>query len=260
MIKLMDLLLEVKLSPEEQEQYIQALAILQDKTLDEGIKDSLKKLGLTAAVIAALMASPQLSQAQKSIVSDLKSQITMVDTTRTGDIRTGTDVDGINGFFTSQFQFPTAFLKDLNSGKVTNLGYEGNEALQKVNESGISVQQMAQWNNFVKWMESKGYSGSKDMDNIEFSKKVLEEYKIVNPSFWVRSIYDKEGRNKDVEKVQAVIKAHRLYTIGIWKLGIDGALKQGFKPVSIEMGGVEMDPSSSEDVKRVNSNYMPWAK
>ena len=40
----MNLLLEVKLSPEEQDQYKQALAVLQDETRDEGIVDKLKKL------------------------------------------------------------------------------------------------------------------------------------------------------------------------------------------------------------------------
>jgi hypothetical protein len=251
----MDLLLEVKLSPEEQEQYKQALAILQDETLDEGIKDSLKKLGLSAAVIMALMASPQLSLAQKAIVNDLKAQTTQTisSPSSVSDTRTGTDVDGINGLFTSQFEFPTSFLKNLNSGKIKNLGYEGNEALQKVNEAGISVQQMAQWNNFKKWMVSKGYSGNKKMDNLKYSNDVLKEYKQENPGFWVKD-------TNDIKKVQTVIKAHRLYTIGVWKLGYDGALKNGFNPLDIEVGGKNMDPSSPEDVKRVNSNYMPWAK
>jgi len=255
MIKLMDLLLEVKLSPEEQEQYKQALAILQDEILDEGIKDSLKKLGLSAAVIMALMASPQLSSAQKDIVSDLKAQttITTPTTTTVSDTRTGTDVDGINGYFTSQFEFPTSFLKNLNSGKIKNLGYEGNEALQKVNEAGISVQQMAQWNNFKKWMVSKGYSGTKKMDNVKYSTEKLEEYKQENPGFWIKD-------TNDIKKVQTVIKAYRLYTIGVWKLGYDGALKNGFNPIDIKMGEERMNPLSPEDVKRVNSNYMPWAK
>jgi len=256
MIKLINLLKEVqaekKLSPKDQEQYKQALAILQDETLDEGIKDSLKKLGLSAAVIMALMVSPQLTSAQKAIVKDLKPQTTQKVTT-VSDTRTGTDVDGINGLFTSQFEFPTSFLKNLNSGKIKNLGYEGNEALQKVNEAGISVQQMAQWNNFKKWMVSKGYSGTKKMDNIKYSNDVLKEYKQENPGFWVKD-------TNDIKKVQTVIKAHRLYTIGIWKLGYDGALKNGFNPLDIKMGEERMDPSSPEDVKRVNSNYMPWAK
>lgn len=240
----MDLLLEIKLSPEEQEQYKQALAILQDETLDEGIKDSLKKLGLSAAVIAALMASPQLSTAQKSTVGDLKAQTTMTDTTRTG-----TDVDGINGFFTSQFVFPGAFLRDLNSGKVSDLGLIGNDALKKVNESGLSVQQMAEWNNYVKWMKDKGFSGSKKMDNVKFSENVLDQYKQENPGFWVND-------SNDIKKIQTVLKGYRLYTIGVWKLGIDGAIKKGFKPINI----MDLNPTSPEDVKRAESNYMMWAK
>ena len=77
MIKLMDLLLEVKLSPKEQEDYNKALAILKDETLDEGIKDKLKKLGLSATVIAALLASPQLSQAQKAPLDQLSGKSTI---------------------------------------------------------------------------------------------------------------------------------------------------------------------------------------
>ena len=41
----------------------------------------------------------------------------------------GTSVDGIIGRYTSQFRFPAAFMKDLNTGTVENLGVEGNEAL-----------------------------------------------------------------------------------------------------------------------------------
>ena len=77
MIKLIDLIKEssavTKLSPEEKDKYQQALDLLQNDTLDEGIKDSLKKLGLTAAVIAALLASPNISQAQKSQLKDTAS-------------------------------------------------------------------------------------------------------------------------------------------------------------------------------------------
>jgi len=238
MIKLMDLLLEVKLSPKEQEQYKQALAILQDETLDEGIKDSLKKLGLSAAVIAALMASPQLSQAQKDVVSNLKGQTTMTASTKTNpnfwikvndtndikkiqtvikaykkyvlalwkndkayinniekyysqmtpeeqkvqekrfmSIQEKTDVDGLNGEFTSKFQFPGAFLKDLNTGNIKSLGLEGNEVLQLFNKSGLTTQQMAEWNQFVKWMVEKKYAGDKKMNNFKFSNDVLQQYK-----------------------------------------------------------------------------------
>jgi hypothetical protein len=260
MIKLIDLLKEAqaetalaKLSPEELKQYKQALNILQDETLDEGIKDSLKKLGLSAAVITALMASPQLSQAQKAAVSDLKAKTTMVSKDTSKSERTGTDVDGINGLYTSQFKFPKAFLKDLNTGKISNLGLEGNKALQKVNEAGITVKQMAEWNNYVKWMEGKGVSGNKKMDNVQFSENILEQYKQENPGFWITD-------SNDVKKIQTVLKAYRLYTIGVWKLGVDKAVKSGFQPVGIELSGQEMNPLNPEDVKRVESNYMPWAK
>jgi len=68
-----------KLSPEEQKIYKQALALLQqqDNTLDEGIKDSLKKLGITAAIAAALLATPSLGAAQKAVVKDIAPKATL---------------------------------------------------------------------------------------------------------------------------------------------------------------------------------------
>lgn len=89
----------------------------------------------------------------------------------------GTSEDGKNGKFTSQFEFPGAFLKDLNSGKVSDLGLEGNDILSLVNSSQLSVMQMAEWNNFVKWMKDKGYSGKEDMDHVDFRDNVLQQYK-----------------------------------------------------------------------------------
>jgi len=66
-----------KLSPKDKEDYYKALAILQDETLDESLKDSLKKLGLSAAVILALAATPLKGTAQKAAVNDLKAQTTI---------------------------------------------------------------------------------------------------------------------------------------------------------------------------------------
>lgn len=88
-----------------------------------------------------------------------------------------TDPDGLNGEYTSRFIFPLAFLKDLNSGEVKNLGLEGNEILQLVSQSGLTTQQMAEWNQFVKWMTEKGYAGDKKMNNFKFSNNVLKQYK-----------------------------------------------------------------------------------
>ena len=254
MIKLITLLKEIEaeqsaianLTPEEKDKYEQALALLQKDTIDEGLKDSLKKIGLTAAVVLALLSTPGISQAQKDQLKDIAP-------TEMTSTRVGTQVDGLNGMFTSQFLFPTAFLKDLNSGKVQNLGYEGNQALQKINESGITVKQMGEWNNFVSWMKEKGYSGDKQMDHAKFSNKVLEEYRAENPNFWVKG-------PEDIKKVQDCIKSYRTYTIGVWKLGVNGAVKKGFKPMNIEFGSQTMDTTKSEDVKRVEDNYMKWAK
>jgi hypothetical protein len=254
MIKLIDLLKEssaiAKLSPEEKDKYQQALDLLQNDTLDEGIKDSLKKLGLTAAVIAALLASPNISQAQKSQLKD----ITPTEMTSKSDTATGTQVDGKNGKFTSQFAFPKAFLINLNTGKIKNLGLDGNDILQQINKAKVSVQQMAEWNNFVGWMSSKGYSGSSKMDQTKFSENVLEQYRKENPNFWVKD-------SNDIKKIQDVIKAYRKYVIAVWKLGEDGARKKGFTTAAdIELGGIEQDSTNPEEVKQVELRFMPWAK
>lgn len=214
---------------------------LQQEQLDEaGVKD----IALGAAMAASSIFGG--AKAQSKIPMD-KPAITVSDTA------TGTQVDGKNGKFTSQFLFPSSFLKDLNTGKIQNLGVGGNDILQQINKTKVSVQQMAEWNNFVKWMTNKGYSGSSKMDQTKFSENVLEQYKKENPNFWVKN-------SDDIKKVQDIIKAYRKYTIGIWKLGIDGAIKKGFKPVSIEFSGKEVDSTNTNDIKRVDSNYMLWAK
>ena len=214
---------------------------LQQEQLDElGVKD----IALGAAMTAASIFGG--ANAQSKIPTD-KPSVTVSST------RTGTQVDGINGSFTSQFRFPKAFLKDLNTGKIQNLGFEGNEALSKINASGITITQMEEWNKFVEWMKSKGLSGSKQMDHILFSEDALKQYKTENPTFWIKD-------SNDIKKVQGCIKAYRVYTIGIWKLGVDNAIKKGYQPVAIEFGSKEMDHNNPEDVKRVDSNYMIWAK
>jgi hypothetical protein len=96
----MDLLLEAKLTPDQQKEFDQALAILKNDTLDEGVMDKLKKLGLSATIIAALLASPQLTQAQKEPLKDLSKQsITQtVSTTKTNPnfwIKDSTDIKKI---------------------------------------------------------------------------------------------------------------------------------------------------------------------
>jgi len=242
MIKLIDLLREVSndltegLTSNEQEQYKKALdALSQEKTLEEGVVDTLKKIGMSAAVVAALMAAPNLSSAQKAAVKDAAS-VTQTATSKVfagnpqmdqksfrdkvlaqykntnlgfwvdgdedirkvqeaikvyrawvlnewkaGKAKIGskdykdlsdsekdelsrsfmdvvpkTEQDGKNGQFTSQFKFPKAFLKDVSSGKIKDLGIEGHTGLQNLIGSMISIDQMNDWNTFVDWMGTHG--------------------------------------------------------------------------------------------------------
>jgi hypothetical protein len=174
--------------------------------------------------------------------------------------RIGTDLDGINGFYTSQFTFPKAFLINLNTGNVKNLGLKGNTVLEKVNEAGITVQQMAEWNNFVGWMDQRGYTKNKNMDHKPYSKNVWEQYKKENPNFWI-NYTNSDLTSDDVRKVQTVMKAYRLYTIAVWKLGETEALRRGFKDlVTIEISGIPMNPKNPDDVRRVEQSYLSWAK
>ena len=243
MLKLVDLLKEEenkpteKLTPKELVIYNKALALLQSEedVLEEGLKDSLKKLGLTAAIAASLLASPGITSAQKAAIQ--QASATTSQTAPTSDIYSGnpkmdaksyrdnvlkkykatnpkfwvssdsdvakvqdaikvyrawtlqqwregkaqivgveyskaspeeraqieskfmaavpkTEQDGKNGQFTSQFRFPGAFLKDLNSGEVLNLGIEGNKLMGQAAGNLITVDQMKEWNSFVEWMKN----------------------------------------------------------------------------------------------------------
>ena len=226
MIKLLDLIKESQ----------------QEKQLDElGAKD----IAIGAAMTAASMFGGNKAQSQN---------INTQHTTTTQQVKTtrkGTDIDGINGLYTSQFKFPEAFIR--SQDKIRNLGVSGNTILQKLNSVNLDSSKMNQWNKYVDWLKSKGYSGNSQMDHITFSDKALAEYKKDNPNFWVNS-------KDDIKKVQTIIKIYREYTISVWKLGIDNAVKKQITPASIVMGSQKMEPNNPEDVKRVEDNYMLWAK
>lgn len=159
--------------------------------------------------------------------------------------RQGTSVDGIVGQYTSQFKFPPAFLQDLNSGTVKNLGVDGNQALDDAKKllGSDAVKKMEEWNKFVDWLKKSGYSGNKEMDHVEFSQDKLDQYKKINPDFWI------EDRN-DIRAVQKAIKDYRTYTIAMWQIN------KG----DIGLGGKDMDENNPEDVKAVQDRYMKWAK
>lgn len=236
MIKLVTLLKEIeteqsiiaKLSPEDKQKYEQALAILQDETLDEGVKDSLKKLGLSAAIIGALLATPSLGAAQKAAVKDLKAQtsITTMNPSDPTDIKNvdsnymkwalGTSDDGILGQYTSQFKFPNARLKV--DDKIIQLGLKDNTTLDVI--SNFDKGKMDQWNKFVDWMKAskvngKTISGNPELDtDPNIGLDVINAYKETpaGKNFWVNG-------EKDIKEIQRFIKAYRAYTIADWRAG-----------------------------------------
>jgi len=90
----------------------------------------------------------------------------------------GTSEDGKNGKYTSQFEFPGAFLEDKDTKEREDLGLKGNKQMTSTSSSsGITVQQMKEWNDYVKWMKDNGYSGKEDMDHADFRDNVLKQYK-----------------------------------------------------------------------------------
>ena len=82
MIKLTDLLKEIEAQSQEQEIIDDLLGTLNEGAFDDLLtkaKDYAKKGLLTAGVLAALLASPKLSQAQKAQVKDI-AKTTQTDT------------------------------------------------------------------------------------------------------------------------------------------------------------------------------------
>jgi len=56
------------------------------------------------------------------------------------------------------------------------------------------------------------YSGNPEMDTKSFRDDVLEQYRNINPGFWVEN-------DNHVKEVQQAIKAYRAWTLGRWKQG-----------------------------------------
>lgn len=119
------------------------------------------------------------------------------------------------------------------------MGFEGNESLKLIKDSTLTIKNMEEWNKFVEWMKTNGYSGNKSMDNIRFSDDVLKTYKQQNSNFWIKS-------NADIKKIQTAIKGYRKYLIAMWKKG---------KKV-INISGKELKPGVDDN--RIDS-FMVWA-
>ena len=271
MIKLIDLLKEVqteqeitaKLSPEELEQYQQAIELLSSEKLDEGIEDKLKKLGLKAAVIAALLGTPTLSPAQKAPVKDI-AKITQTtpetklvplsyeDVLKNDSIRKLTPTDGKIGSVTSQFVFPESVqtniavsIKGDTTFTVLATNFTNFRRFSKIN---LTDSEMREWNAFIKWAEEKGYSGNLSMNNDSFRKKALEEYAEEHPNF---TYLDEEK----VKEVQGGFKKYRAVYISKWALGNENRTF-----FNIDIKEERMNPKKNEDRINVNNNFYPFAK
>lgn len=90
---------------------------------------------------------------------------------------------------------------------------------------------LAQWNNYIVWLKSKGLSGNKKMNNVAFSKSTLDEYNKEHPES--KLTYDL------VKPIQTQIKKYRQSIINYAKNG----------------GQIEFVTKPNADY----SNFMSWA-
>jgi hypothetical protein len=183
--------------------------------------------------------------------------------------RQGTDTDGINGEYTSQFIFPkglmtlTIELKGKPPQVIkTALGIaESNNILISIVQNyNLTIPQMEAWNEFQTWMQGKKYSGNKSMNTKPFSKNVWSEYKTkVKKDFWV-TYTRPDNTSDDIRKIQDALKIYRAYLINEWKTK-KPPFNPGIKLRDLKTGVVRpMDVSLPDDVKNVEENFMKWAK
>jgi hypothetical protein len=247
MIKLVTLLKEIEaeknLSKQDKDKLEQARKLLatldnvQEGTLSEDkitdVGNKLKKIGLSAALLA-LLAIPSSTSAQKKAIDIAKAGTTQtigqkevaMNPNDPADVKNvdsnymkwvlGTSDDGILGQYTSQFKFPNARLETDN--KIIQLGLEDNKTLDII--SNFDKGKMNQWNKFVDWMVASKIDGKKISGNPELDKDstigmdVVRAYKETpaGKNFWVND-------GDDIKEVQRYIKAYRDYTIASWKAG-----------------------------------------
>lgn len=273
MIKLTDLLKEIEEQSQEQEIIDDLLGTLNEGAFDDlldKVKDYAKRGLLTAGVLAALMAAPQLSAAQKAQVQDIakKTAISKIPTSPgmptpispdggEPPVRDTTPIDGKIGSVTSQFTFP--------DGIITSQNYLNNQLISatrqqippgtsftnmsSVNKFRLTPGQMIEWNDFISWMKKSGYSGNDELNHNRYDKEILAKYRKIKPDFWIKG-------DDDVKKVQETIKAYRVLTLRVWLMGPTLAKANGFEPVIFR----GYDYRNIEDQKKINDVFIPWAK
>jgi hypothetical protein len=231
---------------------VQEYALSEDKITD--VANKLKKLGLSAALTTLLAIS---SPAQQKAVDLAKAQ---APTAQTSQTKVGTEKDGKYGQYTSQFRFPGASIIDKLTGTKTDLGLEGNNALKQLKSFGTD--KMKVWNKLTDFAETHTINGKKIFGNSDLDKdpdlrqQVLDAFNASpeGKGSWIKG-------PKDVEEAQVAMKAYRIARIEDWKAGAND-VEKGLKNThgSITMSNDEMDPTNPDDIKRVESNFMLWAK
>lgn len=245
-------------TPEEQKVIDDLLGSLQEGMFDTLLtkaKAYAKKGLLTATVLAALMASPSLSSAQKAQIKDVAEDTT----TAVAGKRVGSAVDGKIGEYTSKYKFPLdasdtiKLIKQVNGKEVTLdtkvVTRVHDVMINAATQAGVSMEQMKEWNKFVDWMRAEGYAGDSSMNHTKHSKEVFTAYKKINPNFWIQW-GSKDQKSADVEKVQTALQNVRDVMIQQF---MDGKM-------GITLSGRKMDRNNPSDVALVNSNYMPVVK
>ena len=244
MIRLIDLLREmaeeVSPTPEEQRVIDDLLGSLQEGAFDNLLakaKSYAKKGLLTATVIAALVASPELTSAQKSQMQDFSREkanailgTKNMDPSNPDDVKRvdtgymkwtlGTSDDGVLGQYTSQFVFPGTWAWK-GDDALAKQGIETNKSLSKI--SKLDQKHMKAWNKFVEWMKEEGklngkkISGNSELDNDpSIGQDVIDYYRSLpgNGDFFVKG-------KKEIIQVQQNIIAYRAQTVDDWKAGKD---------------------------------------
>jgi hypothetical protein len=204
----MDLLLEVKLTPEEQKDYNKALAILKDDTLDEGIMDKLKKLGLSATVIAALLASPQLSQAQKAPLDQLSGKPTTTQTVT----KTQSSISSQEKNAWNTFQKWLASKGYADNSQMDNGGFRKKVLQQYEKETGTPAPDT----NFVKKLQQYQIDSRKDIiKSVEAGKAtVAYDYKTKGWDGFQPEVLSMEKRGGTDGKIG---KETSKYFFRVWK-------------------------------------------
>lgn len=154
------------------------------------VQDYAKKGLITATVLSALMAAPQLTQAQKSQIQD----------------------------YASQSSDMSVYQPAPKAGTVKA-------------DNVVSVNIMAEWNEYVKWLKAKGLSGDKRMNHIPFSKQAMATFKQEHPQFNLS--YD------HVTGIQKAMRRYRDFAIDMFKHNPNGG-------------------SPDTTVKKDMSNFMSW--